>query len=225
MVRQHPEAYSPKADVRINAVRLRDQITSKARTVLLVLLAASGLVFIIACSNVANLVLARTIRREGELADSRRSWAPAPGALRRTLLAESLLLCGAGRRRRRAHRAAHGRHPGALRFALLASARSISRSIPACCGSAPCWPSSPPCCWPSFPACPPPERRADSGKASGSPRSPAAPPAACASSPSPRSPPRSCCWPAPPCCSRPCSRCKPRRPASIPATCSRSTSP
>jgi len=33
---------------------LRDEITSGARTVLLVLLVASGLVFIIACSNVAN---------------------------------------------------------------------------------------------------------------------------------------------------------------------------
>ncbi|MDR3699587.1 MAG: ADOP family duplicated permease [Candidatus Sulfopaludibacter sp.] len=95
MVRQHPEAYSPKADVRIDAVRLRDQITSKARTVLLVLLAAAGLIFLIACSNVANLVLARTIRREGELA-VRAALGASAGALRRTLLAESLLLCGAG---------------------------------------------------------------------------------------------------------------------------------
>mgnify|MGYP001794486328 CR=1 FL=1 len=39
---EHPEAYSPKADFRIDAVRLRDQIVSPARTVLLVLLAASG---------------------------------------------------------------------------------------------------------------------------------------------------------------------------------------
>src|SRR5713101_73114 len=95
MVKEHPEAYSPKADFRIDAVRLRDQITSRARTVLLVLLAASALVFIIACSNVANLVLARTVRREGELA-IRAALGASTSALRRTLLAESLLLCGAG---------------------------------------------------------------------------------------------------------------------------------
>src|ERR1700693_5648642 len=95
MVKAHPEAYSPKADFRIDAVRLRDQITSRARTVLLVLLAASGLVFVIACSNVANLILARTVRREGELA-IRAALGASASALRRTLLAESLLLCGVG---------------------------------------------------------------------------------------------------------------------------------
>jgi putative ABC transport system permease protein len=95
MIKDHPDAYSPKADFRINAVRLRDQITSRARTVLLVLLAASGLVFVIACSNVANLILARTVRREGELA-IRAALGATAGGLRRTLLAESLLLCGAG---------------------------------------------------------------------------------------------------------------------------------
>ena len=95
MVQQHPEAYSTKANVQINAVRLRDQITSKARTVLLVLMAAAGLVFLISCSNVANLVLARSVRREGELA-VRAALGATAGALRRALLAESLLLCGAG---------------------------------------------------------------------------------------------------------------------------------
>ncbi len=95
MIREHPEAYSAKAGFRIDAVRMRDQITSRARTVLLVLLAASALVFIIACSNVANLILARTVRREGELA-IRAALGASTSALRRTLLAESLLLCGAG---------------------------------------------------------------------------------------------------------------------------------
>src|SRR2546422_797955 len=64
MTKQHPEAYSPKADFQIGAKLLRDQITSGARTILLVLLAASGLVFIIACSNVANLILTRTVLGE-----------------------------------------------------------------------------------------------------------------------------------------------------------------
>jgi predicted permease len=95
MTKAHPEAYSPKADFRISAKRLRDELTSGARTVLLVLLAASALVFIIACSNVANLILTRTVRREGELA-MRAALGASTGALRRMLLAESLLLCGAG---------------------------------------------------------------------------------------------------------------------------------
>ncbi|MGO9261067.1 MAG: ADOP family duplicated permease [Bryobacteraceae bacterium] len=95
IVKQYPGDYPAKADFRINAVLLRDQITSKASTVLWVLLAASGLVFIIACSNVANLILARTIRREGELV-IRAALGASTAALRRVLLAESLLLCGAG---------------------------------------------------------------------------------------------------------------------------------
>ena len=95
ILREHPDVYSPKAGYRIDAVQLRDQITSPARTVLLVLLAASALVFIIACSNIANLILARSVRREGELA-VRAALGARPWELRRTLLAESLLLCGAG---------------------------------------------------------------------------------------------------------------------------------
>src|SRR5713101_5724124 len=95
MLKDHPDAYSPQAHFQIDAKLLREQITSGARTVLLVLLAASGLVFIIACSNVANLILARTVRREGELA-IRAALGAGAGALRRTLLAESLILCVAG---------------------------------------------------------------------------------------------------------------------------------
>jgi putative ABC transport system permease protein len=95
IINEHREDYPVKADFRIDAVKLRDQITSPARTVLLVLLAASGLIFVIACSNVANLILARSVRREGELA-IRAALGAGTAALRRTLLAESLLLCGVG---------------------------------------------------------------------------------------------------------------------------------
>jgi|SoiMethySBSTD1v2_1073268.scaffolds.fasta_scaffold03012_15 putative ABC transport system permease protein len=95
IVKEHAEAYPQGANFGIEATLLRDQLSSGARTVLLVLLAASGLVFVIACSNVANLILARTARREDELG-IRAALGASSAALRRTLLAESLLLCGAG---------------------------------------------------------------------------------------------------------------------------------
>src|SRR5215475_1006784 len=93
--RDHAEAYPQNAAFSVRAVPLRDQLTSRARTVLIVLFAAAMLIFLIACSNVANLILARTVRREGELA-VRAAIGAHTTALRRTLLAESLLLCGAG---------------------------------------------------------------------------------------------------------------------------------
>jgi predicted permease len=95
MTREHPEAYSARADVRLSVTPLRDQLAAPARPVLLLLLAAAAVVFLIACSNVANLILARSVRREGELA-VRAALGASRGALRRTLLAESLVLCGAG---------------------------------------------------------------------------------------------------------------------------------
>jgi putative ABC transport system permease protein len=95
IVSAHPEAYSTRSNIQLSVTRLRDQIAAPARTVLLVLLAAAAVVFVIACSNVANLILARSVRREGELA-VRAALGAGTGALRRTLLAESLVLCGAG---------------------------------------------------------------------------------------------------------------------------------
>jgi len=95
MLREHPEAYSVSANTQLTATPLRDQIAAPARTILLLLLAASAVVFVIACANVANLILARAVRREGELA-VRAALGASRGALRRTLLGESLVLCGAG---------------------------------------------------------------------------------------------------------------------------------
>lgn len=95
MMQEHPDAYPADARFAVDARPLRDQITSPARNVLLLLLAAAALVFVIACSNVANLILARSVRREGELA-IRAALGASRAALRRTLLAESLVLCGAG---------------------------------------------------------------------------------------------------------------------------------
>jgi predicted permease len=95
LISEHPEAYSTKAEIQLKVSKLRDQIAAPARTILLVLLGAAALVFVIACSNVANLILARSVRREGELA-VRAALGAGPSALRRTLLAESVVLCGAG---------------------------------------------------------------------------------------------------------------------------------
>src|SRR5262245_35233691 len=95
IMREHPDSYTGKGNIQLRVARLRDQIAAPARTILIVLLAAAAVVFVIACSNVANLILARSVRREGELA-VRAALGAGSGAVRRTLLAESLVLCGAG---------------------------------------------------------------------------------------------------------------------------------
>ena len=82
IMREHPGAYSARADVQLRVTTLRDQIVAPAQTILLVLLGSAGIVFVIACSNVANLILARTVRREGELI-VRGALGAGRGALRR----------------------------------------------------------------------------------------------------------------------------------------------
>ncbi len=95
IMREHPEAYAASANVQLVVRRFGDQVVAPARTILLVLFGAAGIVFVIACSNVTTLILARSVKREGELA-VRAALGASRGALRRTLLAESLVLCGAG---------------------------------------------------------------------------------------------------------------------------------
>ncbi|MGA8035324.1 MAG: ADOP family duplicated permease [Candidatus Acidiferrales bacterium] len=95
MTSAHPETYKTDAHYRVDVSLMHDQINEKAKTILWVLFAAAGLLFVIACSNVANLILARTVRRESELA-VRSALGATPLALRRSLLAESLVLCVSG---------------------------------------------------------------------------------------------------------------------------------
>ena len=95
MTQAHPEVYKAEDHFQIGVTRMHDQINAQANAILWILFAASGLLFVIATSNVANLVLARTVRRESELA-VRSALGASTAVLRRSLLAESLVLCGSG---------------------------------------------------------------------------------------------------------------------------------
>ena len=94
MLAAHPEVYKSDAHFTIDVTRMHDQINARANWIIWLLFVAFGL-FLVASFNVANLVLARTVRRESELA-IRSALGASISVLRRSLLAESLVLCGSG---------------------------------------------------------------------------------------------------------------------------------
>ncbi len=95
LAKAYPDAYPKEYGYGITALPLRDELTRDARGTFFLLLGAAGFVLLIACANVANLLLARLLKLERELA-VRAALGASKLRLVRQLLTESVLVSVAG---------------------------------------------------------------------------------------------------------------------------------
>ena len=110
--KEHPESNTGHS---ANLIPLDQQLTSEARPLLLILMGTAGAILLIACANVANLLLARANQREREMT-IRRALGAGGMHMIRLVLSESLVLAAAG---------------GSLGILLARACLSLTRFVPA----------------------------------------------------------------------------------------------